>query len=627
MNSVILTAAAAFCSNIALWFKESVIGKLFFKICGAVSKSWKNSAILNFLRKSERSYMFGSVSMKIFRSLFTALKLLKNVICESLLSNIKSSFICRLLKTYMFNCIALNTRFLGIMLLAGGASYTAADFLPSGAVSKAGLLCMLAGALLFLTNRNITEFLNNSIAVSFFKSCIGFKDLDLEVYPKDSTKGISRLVFSGLIGLASGAAIALAGIFGAAVPFAVFGVTAVMYSPVIGVFFAVFSAPFVPTMVLTGLALLTMLSLLVKSLSVREFKWKLDGVGTGIVILLAVLFISSLLSFSTMSSLKVWAIYLVFGGFYIVIINSVKNRDQLYALLKVFVISAALVALYGIMQYLFGWTTSNAWIDETMFEDSTMRVYSTLGNPNVLGEYLLLALPIAVVWFLKFSAKTISKWVYAVMFLVLALCLVLTQSRGCWIGFMLSAVVFVTFYEGRWWGLIPLVLCIVPFIIPDTMVDRFLSIGNMEDSSTSYRVYIWMGTLGMLKHYWLGGIGMGEGAFNEVYPFFSYNAIQAPHSHNLFLQLTVEAGVTALAVFLITQIIFFKKTSDVYRLKNKKSLQSAMILAISAGIIGFLAQSMFDYTFYNYRVMAVFFMVMAMGMSFSRLSEEGGEVV
>ena len=55
---------------------------------------------------------------------------------------------------------------------------------------------------------------------------------------------------------------------------------------------------------------------------------------------------------------------------------------------------------------------------------------------------------------------------------------------------MLSVVIFVTFYEGKWWGFIPIVLCILPFIIPQTIVDRIMSVGNMEDSSTSYRVYI-----------------------------------------------------------------------------------------------------------------------------------------
>ena len=47
-----------------------------------------------------------------------------------------------------------------------------------------------------------------------------------------------------------------------------------------------------------------------------------------------------------------------------------------------------------------------------------------------------------------------------------------------------------------------------------------------------------------------------------------------------------------------------------------------MALALAAGVIGFLAQSMFDYTFYNYRVMAVFVMVLAIGISLKYIKEE-----
>ncbi|MGN0107731.1 MAG: O-antigen ligase family protein, partial [Hominilimicola sp.] len=242
------------------------------------------------------------------------------------------------------------------------------------------------------------------------------------------------------------------------------------------------------------------------------------------------------------------------------------------------------------------------------------------GNPNVLGEYLLLVLPVAAVYMLKYKWKELSKWTYGAMFLVLALCLVLTQSRGCWIGFMVSVMIFVTFYEGKWWGLIPLVLCILPFVLPQTIIDRLMSVGNMEDTSTSYRVYIWMGTLGMMKHYWLGGIGMGEAAFAQVYPFFSYNAIIAPHSHNLFLQLLVEAGISGLGVFIIMQIVFTKKMSVVYRSADKKSENSMLALALASGVLGFLVQSMFDYTFYNYRVMAVFFMIMGLGMALRHIT-------
>jgi O-antigen ligase len=274
----------------------------------------------------------------------------------------------------------------------------------------------------------------------------------------------------------------------------------------------------------------------------------------------------------------------------------------------------------------FGWTTTNAWIDETMFEDETMRVYSTLGNPNVLGEFLLLALPVSVVFMLKDAWNKASKYIYACVFLLLFLCLILTQSRGCWIGFMISLVLFVTFYEGKWWGFLPLAILILPLIVPDTIVDRIMSVGNMDDSSTSYRVYIWLATLNMLKTYWVGGIGMGEAAFNEVYPFYSYNAIIAPHSHNTFLQLTVEAGIGALLLFIVMQIVFAQKMQSVYKLDDKKSLNSTAALALGCGVIGFLAQSMFDYTFYNYRVMCIFFMIMALGMSLKYITAHEAKV-
>ncbi len=620
MNSFILSSLAAFCKSFANAFKESGLCRLLMKIYNGISTSWKNSRIMTAVRNPGKENG-NSVAAKILFSPFTFLAYLKRKIGGFLKENVRGSFICAWAKKYMQNFMAVNTRFFGIMLVGASIAYCTV-----GHLSKIALAAGAVGAIMCIFNYNLMGFLNPSKFVSFVKSAAGFKDVDFEFYNENETKGVLRLVLSLLAGLLTGAVMCKSMLFGAAVPFAAFGAILVLYAPITGVYAAVFAAPFVPTMVLAALCIWTAFSLVIKSLITDDFKWKKDGVGIFIILMLAVLLISSLTSFARMGSMKVWLMYFVFLAFYFVIINTVKTKEQLYGLLKLFVISGALVALYGIMQYAFGWTTTNAWIDEEMFEDSTMRVYSTLGNPNVLGEYLLLVLPLAAVYMIKYKWKEISKWAYGAIFLVLALCLVLTQSRGCWIGFILSVIIFVTFYEGKWWGFIPIVLCILPFVIPQTIVDRIMSVGNMQDSSTSYRVYIWLGTLGMMKHYWLGGIGMGEAAFSQVYPFFSYNAIVAPHSHNTFLQLLVEAGISGLIVFVIMQVVFIKNMSNVYRLGEKKSINSMLSLALASGVIGFLAQSMFDYTFYNYRVMAIFFMVLALGMSLKHItSADGGE--
>ena len=107
--------------------------------------------------------------------------------------------------------------------------------------------------------------------------------------------------------------------------------------------------------------------------------------------------------------------------------------------------------------------------------------------------------------------------------------------------------------------LIPVALVGLWFVLPDTITARFASIGNLGDASTSYRVYIWMGTLAMLKNYWLCGIGPGADAFNMVYPAYSYNGIIAPPlPQPVFCRLSATRGVAALGVFILLLFVFFR---------------------------------------------------------------------
>lgn len=621
---MIVSAVTHFCKKTVAKFNASHIGAVVENVNNWVKKRWDSSLIMNFLKKDRKNNAVGIMERIIFAP-FTFLEFLQRKIGTSLSDKIESSAICEAARDYTHNFMAVNTRFWGIMLFSATGIYNILKFSATGFVNKYIVAVMVISVLMICLNMNVMGFLNGSRVVDFIKACAGVENVRFDFYAEDRTRGAFRLVGAMIVGIATGAAVFISPIAGALIPFALFGVLLVLQYPVCGVYAAMFIAPLIAfsSMPLAGVCVLTMMSLAVKSVCVQGFKWRRTGVGVAIALFLAVMFISSLFSFARMSSLTVWLMYFIFVNFYFAIINTVDTRDKLCGLIRLFVISGAIVALYGVMQYAFGWTTSNAWIDEEMFENETMRVYSTLANPNVLGEYLLLVLPAALVFFLKDKAKSLSKWVYLVISAIMFLCLILTQSRGCWLGFMVTVAVFVTFYEGRWWALVPLALCIVPFVMPQTFMDRLLSIGDMNDSSTSYRVFIWMGSMGILRNYLLGGIGMGERAFSAVYPLFSYNAVIAPHAHNTFLQLLVEGGIAALVVFVAVIVMFFRSAHRVYKKRHKKSRVSAMVLGISSGVAGFLFQSMFDYTFYNYRVMAVFFMMIAVVGAFEYASGNG----
>jgi putative inorganic carbon (HCO3(-)) transporter len=198
--------------------------------------------------------------------------------------------------------------------------------------------------------------------------------------------------------------------------------------------------------------------------------------------------------------------------------------------------------------------------------------------------------------------------------------MILTFSRGAWLGLLMAGAVFVILLNPRLILLAPFALAALYFLMPETVISRFTSIGNLGDNSTSYRVYIWMGVLAMLKDYWLCGIGPGDDAFNMVYPAYSYNAIVAPHAHNLFLQIVCDAGVCALVLFLLLLLAYFRRLCRAVSRETEFHSRVHQI-AFTAGVCGFLVQAMTDYSFYNYRVMFLFWAYLALGMACARRTE------
>lgn len=618
MNSLIIDSIYKLCSVIYGYIEKSRVYSLFMKVYSVISLWWEKSAVMSFLRNGKGTSESGIY--RLMRIPVTIMEFINRKCAAFFDRSIKNSLVLKLGKGILAGTLSLNTRFIGLYLLTAFGITTIFSIITAGGVTKGGIIYIaaaVAGAVLSAFSVNLMKYFEESMIFGFirpFKKMLKLDNLYDDVFSKSVFTMVSAVLL-GIVGAVCGKISILLLPLSAV---GIFGLLLILQVPFVGVVLAVFAAPFLPTMAVAGICIYTTIAFIIKALSTPGFKWKFGAVGSALMLLLIILFVTSLFSCSMKTSLMVWAMYFVFIIFFFVVLNCLETKTDVYVVLGSFAVAALGVAAYGIMQYLFGWTTENAWIDENMFEES-MRVYSTLGNPNVLGEYLLLALPIAAIFFIDIDRKYLSKWFFMAVFAVLALCLILTQSRGCWLGFILAAVIFISFWNGKIWGLALLAVCILPWIVPESIISRIASIGNMGDSSTSYRVFIWLGTLDMLKDYWIGGIGMGEGAFALVYPEYSYSAIVAPHSHNVFLQLTVEGGISTLIIFLAAMYIFLRQLYEVYNASEKKSTERLVALCLGAGMAAFLLQSMFDYTFYNYRVMGIFFMYMAIGTAYYML--------
>ncbi len=604
------------------FIKNSMLYRILCGIYSYISTKWQQSAITNIFRKTffdETAVRKSVVGQLCFLPLILVEWIQKTFVTK-LVAQKENSFLVRSCKYYLHNLLALNLRFIGVLLLSAAASSLVVSLIMGTGI-RAELIGIILGAVLTIFDINVTDFLKNSIAVKFIENALG-TELSFDFYYITKCSGVKSIVCAVVFGLLAGLISGFtAPVFAILFAGGLWFIFMVLYKVEFGVFITLFLAPIIPTMLVVGLCLLCLTSLIVRALTTKKFEFKTEGVGLMIILMLGIYFLATLTSFAVFKGAQIWAVYFAFMVFYFVIINTIKTKKQLSNLLTVFALSGFAVCLYGILQYIFGWNVTQAWIDEEMFEDIKMRIYSTLENPNVLGEYILLVLPVTIALMWK-KKGVISKIVYGGMAAVMGIALILTFSRGCWIGIMVSAAVFVTFVAGKLWGLLLLALPVVPMILPESIINRFASIGDMKDSSTSYRVYIWMGTIHMLKDFWVSGIGPGTEAFTQVYPFYSYSSIVAPHSHNLFLQIIVESGILGIIAFAVLMVVFVKKLVVGYQVQGKPGDISTYLVGIGSAVMGFLVQGLFDNCFYNYRVFMIFWAVIAIGIAAYNIADK-----
>ncbi|MBR6253293.1 MAG: O-antigen ligase family protein [Clostridia bacterium] len=373
-------------------------------------------------------------------------------------------------------------------------------------------------------------------------------------------------------------------------------------------------APILPTMLCLACVLGCIVSFFLKVMLDKEFKFRYTPVNGALIFFMIVYGLCALTSADIKSSIQVAALLLSFMAFYFVIINSVETEKQLKGLIAIFVAVGFAVAGLGIYQYLFGGSfASSSFVDKELFEDIQTRVSGTFDNPNVMGEYLLLVIPVAMSYF--FNSKGFRKKIIALGVIgVMCVSLALTYSRGCYLGLIICVGIYLLLINLRFILLFLAGVVAIPFVLPKSIINRFTSIGNTEDTSTSYRISIWKGAIDMFKDYWYRPIGQGTTAFNSVYPLYSLSGVGAEHTHNLFLQVAVETGAVGIIAFLFLIFRFFQCILSAIKNVTDK-INRVYLISFVSGFAGFIVQSMFDNTWYNNRVVLIFWAYIALAVS------------
>lgn len=336
-----------------------------------------------------------------------------------------------------------------------------------------------------------------------------------------------------------------------------------------------------------------------------------------LILFMVVIGLSTITSLFPRDSINQFIYYMISFITIIMIVGSTDNEDDLTKIIELMIIGTFLTSLYGIYQWkVVGIAVNPSLTDVTVNQGMSGRVFSTMGNPNIYGEYLVLTLPFFGTVILN-SKSWWKKVIYTVMLLPVILILLKTGSRSAWISFAFSLFVFV-FYTNK--KLLPFMflagLLAIP-LLPQSIYRRLLTIFNPNDSSVQYRKKILEPAIPMLRDYWLTGVGLGNQVFNTIYKRYkSFTLKTVAHTHNLYLQLWLEAGVFAIGSFLLLIFRLVKKSSNVISKKENPNIANILIACISS-ILGILLMGFADHIWFYNRIIFLFFVIV--GLAFTAL--------
>ncbi|HAT73210.1 MAG TPA: hypothetical protein DCS63_10390 [Elusimicrobia bacterium] len=250
--------------------------------------------------------------------------------------------------------------------------------------------------------------------------------------------------------------------------------------------------------------------------------------------------------------------YTIYMSVTLIVIREFTS-EAIDRLTKVLIVTAYIAVLYGLVQFLdfhyFPPKDQGPGLDPFIWRGAFgRRIFSTYGNPNFFGNFLVLIFPIALTQFLK------KKSIFLLPLIALDLfCLYCTETKGAYLGFGISSFLFVVFY-GYYFLREKLPISrfkflLLALLLPIGAVGLIYKIGN--PASYTFRISTWLSTWEMVESRPLTGVGVG--GFKVIYPAYRRPVIfhiegkhntETDHAEQEHLEQWMDNGIIGFGLYL-----------------------------------------------------------------------------
>ena len=194
--------------------------------------------------------------------------------------------------------------------------------------------------------------------------------------------------------------------------------------------------------------------------------------------------------------------------------------------------------------------------------------------------------------------------------------LIVTYTRGAWIGFAAGVLTAAaTVRRGRWVLVAGLLLLAAgAAVAPYELQKRFFAIADPAEAGARERLYMWRSGLAMWRERPV--LGVGPGGVKREYPRYAQPEAfkkRTSHVHSTPLQILVERGVLGLAAWLAIWVAFFVRCVGLLRrLPDAEAPSRAIVMGSLAALVGFLVAGLSEHNFGDSEVVMVAWALMAL---------------
>lgn len=340
-----------------------------------------------------------------------------------------------------------------------------------------------------------------------------------------------------------------------------------------------------------------------------------------IVTLLGLLPLSLLFSVDLALSLpKIYALILGIGLFY-VIVNFYRSHQLTFLVMTALTVLALLIPLLGLLRA--DWSGSTFTLPSRFMNRigqliPFLQQVSAGGgiHVNTVGGTLTFFVPLLVslLWDEKSIKRTffyprknakllnsISKLTILVALVFVLTILILTQSRGSYLGVIVGLLALIIWKKPRIYWLIPMIIVItlaIFLVFADGNIYNFISLldTSHEGDTLQTRLDYWKRTVSLIQDFPFTGVGLGTygKVFDEIYTFTPFTNEGQPsfYAHNMYLAVAASMGIPALVLYFA--LFSSAATMVIYTYKKVRSAAKNLIMGLSCGIMANLIYGLWD---------------------------------